>query len=733
MTTIPDKIVARAEKLRKELHEHDYRYYVLAEPTISDAEYDRLMRELQDLEQQYPSLQSPDSPTQRVGGQPTKAFASITHTVPMLSLANSYSEEEIREFDKRVRNILGKEEPRYVAELKFDGVAIALKYKDGVFVQGATRGDGMQGDEITANLKTVRSIPLRLRKPDKQFLDIEVRGEAFMHKEDFAAMNKQRESAGEKLFINPRNSTAGTLKMQDPRIVASRPIKMFSYQLIAPNARLESHSKNLEILRSLGLPVNKHWHKCMSIDEVIDFWKEWESKRDSLPFDIDGTVIKIDSLAQQEKLGSIAKSPRWAIAFKFTSRKAETVLNNIILQVGRLGTITPVAELKPVFVGGSTISRATLNNYDYIKQLGIRVGDTVVVEKGGDVIPKITGIGEGPRGVKEFTMPMECPECGSLLLHPKGEVNHYCENSECPAQVVGRLEHFASRKAMDIEQLGGIVAEKLIERKLVRTPLDLFTLNMVDLAQLNLGTYDSPRVFGPKNAQKLLDAVKRARSAPLSKWLHAMGIPNVGETISYQLANVHRDIFEVAHSEILRVRSTLAGKEKQAKEISPHSKVNPPRSEEEKIRRKRQFSDLRKEIASLRKQFKGSGLSDEVGEVVVNSILEYFGSRNGKRILDRLEQLGISPQGTKQSDSPKTSSSFAGKTFVLTGRLSNMKRDEAEEEIRKRSGNVSNAVSKSTDYVIAGEDAGSKLEKAHSLEIPILSENDFLKMLEGKS
>ncbi|MEK7251418.1 MAG: NAD-dependent DNA ligase LigA, partial [Bacteroidota bacterium] len=333
MAKASDKIIARVEKLRKELHEHDYRYYVLAEPTIADEAYDKLMSELQDLEQQYPEVQSPDSPTQRVGGEPTKVFGTVTHNPPMLSLANSYSEEEIREFDKRVRNILDEEEPRYVAELKFDGVALALKYRNGVFVQGATRGDGTQGDDITANLKTVRSLPLRLRAKDAAFMNIEVRGEAFMHKDDFAEMNKQREEAGEKLFINPRNSAAGTLKMQDPKIVASRPIKMFAYFLIGPDAKLESHSKNLETLRSLGLPVNEHWRKCKSIDEVIEFWKEWEAKRDSLPFDIDGTVIKVDSLEQQMKLGSIAKSPRWAIAFKFTSRKAETVLNDIILQV----------------------------------------------------------------------------------------------------------------------------------------------------------------------------------------------------------------------------------------------------------------------------------------------------------------------------------------------------------------------------------------------------------------
>ncbi|MEK9137727.1 MAG: NAD-dependent DNA ligase LigA, partial [Bacteroidota bacterium] len=415
------QITRRIERLRKELHEHDYRYYVLDSPTISDEQYDTLLRELQGLEREYPDLLTLDSPTQRVGGQPIKEFGTATHTPPMLSLANSYSEEEIRDFDRRVRELLGRQTSAYVAELKFDGVAISLKYRDGVFVQGATRGDGTQGDDITHNLKTIRSLPLRLRTKDQSLRTIEVRGEAFMHKDEFQEMNKQRAAVDEKTFINPRNATSGTLKLQDPKIVASRPIRMYTYALFAPGAKLNSHHENLQTLRKLGLPVNKHICRCNDINDVISFWKQWEERRDTLPYDIDGVVVKVDSLRQQELLGNIAKSPRWAIAFKFTSRKAETKLNGITLQVGRVGTVTPVAELEPVFLGGTTVSRATLHNIDYINELDLRVGDTVIVEKGGDVIPKVSGVVESkrPKGAKPFSMPERCPECNSRIYRPE--------------------------------------------------------------------------------------------------------------------------------------------------------------------------------------------------------------------------------------------------------------------------------------------------------------------------
>ncbi|MBI5472404.1 MAG: NAD-dependent DNA ligase LigA [Ignavibacteriae bacterium] len=668
MTSIPDKAVARVEKLRKELHEHDYRYYVLADPSISDAEYDKLMRELQALEARYPALQSPDSPTQRVGGAPTKTFATVTHSVPMLSLANSYSEEEIREFDRRVRSILGKEAPRYVAELKFDGVAISLKYRDGVFVQGATRGDGMQGDDITTNLKTIRSLPLRLRKPDARFRDIEVRGEAFMHKEDFAAMNRQREIAGEKLFINPRNSTAGTLKLQDSRVVATRPIKMFSYQLIAPNAKLESHSKNVEILRSLGLPVSKQWRLCRTIDEVIEFWKEWEAKRDSLPFDIDGTVIKVDSRAHQEKLGSIAKSPRWAIAFKFASRKAETVLNDIILQVGRVGTITPVADLQPVFVGGTTVSRASLYNMDYINDLGLCVGDTVIVEKGGDVIPKITGIiaEKRPKGATPYKMSSKCPVCGTPIFKPEGEVNVYCENSECPAQVKGRIEHFAMRGAMDIEGLGEAVVEQLVGLGWVKNCADLYSLHdhrdeMIELER-----------WGKKSTSNLLEAIEQSKTRPYHRVLYALGIRHVGQGVAQLLVEHFTSIDQL-----------LAATEEDLQSVSG------------------------------------------IGPQIAESVVTFFKEKHNKNIVQRLRAAEL----LLEAQTSKKKGKLTGLTFVLTGTLASYTREQAKLLIEENGGKVASGVSKNVQYVLAGEDAGSKLDKAKKLKLAVVDEDEFKKMI----
>lgn len=656
--------VQRIKKLRDELHEHDYRYYVLAEPTISDEEYDTLMRELHDLEQQHPELQSPDSPTQRVGGQPTKEFGTVVHNPPMLSLANSYSEEEIREFDKRIRGLLGSEQPRYVAELKFDGVAIALKYRDGMFAQGATRGDGTQGDDITANLKTIRSLPLHLRSPEKQFMNIDVRGEAFMHKRDFLEMNKQREAAGEKLFINPRNSTAGTLKLQDPKIVATRPIKMYAYALIAPGARLTSHFKNLEILRSLGLPVNEHTRLCNTIDDVVRFWQEWEAKRDSLPYDIDGVVVKVDSLSQQAKLGSIAKSPRWAIAFKFASRKAETVLNDIILQVGRVGTITPVADLQPVFVGGSTVSRASLYNMDYINELDLRLGDTVIVEKGGDVIPKVSEVVVSKRrkGAVPYKMASRCPACNTPLFKPEGEVNYYCENSECPAQVKGRIEHFAMRGAMDIEGLGEAVVEQLVGLGWVKNCADLYSLHThrAELARLDR--------WGEKSAKNLLDAIEESKKRPFHRVLYALGIRHVGQGVAQLLTENFPSID--------RLQSA---------------------SEED--------------LQSV------TGIGPQIAE----SVAHFFREKHNRDIVKRLKDAGL----TLAAAATKKKGTLAGLTFVLTGTLPTLSREQAKQLIEENGGRVASGVSKNVQYVLAGEDAGSKLDKAKKLGIPLIDETAF--------
>ena len=668
MTSPSQRTIQRIENLRKELHEHDYRYYVLAEPTIADGEYDKLMRELQELEREYPQLLTPDSPTQRVGGKHTKEFAVVSHNPPMLSLANSYSEEEIRDFDRRVRELLGSQVPVYVAELKFDGVALSLKYRNGVFVRGATRGDGTQGDDITHNLRTIRSLPLRLRMGHPEFMNIEVRGEAFMFRNEFESMNRQRTNAGEKAFINPRNATAGTLKMQDPKIVAARPIRIFTYGVFTPEPAFKSHYESLRLLKKLGLPTNEHTRLCKHIDEVIAFWSAWERKRDTLPYDIDGVVVKVDSLRQQELLGSIAKSPRWAIAFKFTSRKAETMLRGIRLQVGRVGTITPVAELEPVFLGGTTVSRATLHNVDYIQELDLRIGDTVVVEKGGDVIPKVSGVvvSRRPKGVKPFVLPRQCPECGSRIHRPEGEANYFCENSECPAQMRGRIEHFAHRGAMDIEGLGEAVVEQLVGLGLLKNYADLYSLykhrrTLVDLDR-----------WGEKSVQNILDGIEKSKNQPFHRVLFALGIRHVGAGVARVLAENFASI------------ETL-------------------------------------QSATLEKMQEVPDVGPKIGE----SIVHFLANKHNRDIIGSLKKAGVTLSGSTSKKKGKLS----GLTFVLTGTLATYARDVAKQIIEDHGGTVASGIGKNVQFVLAGSEAGSKLAKAQKLGIPVISEEEFINMI----
>ncbi len=664
----------RIEALRTELREHDYRYYVLAQPTISDSKYDSLMQELMKLEALHPDLITPDSPSQRVGGTPTKEFPTVTHTVPMLSLSNTYDEEEVQDFDRRVRSLLGNERYEYVCELKFDGIAISLRYDRGLFVRGATRGDGVQGDEITQNLKTIRSIPLRLMAPPKGLATIEVRGEVFMKRDDFRKMNQERERAGEKVFVNPRNSAAGTLKLQDSKIVAQRPLNFVSYYLLAPDRALTSHYENLQILRKLGLPVSEHTKRCRNIGEVIGYWNRWEEKRDSLPYDIDGIVVKVDSLGQQQKLGAIAKSPRWAIAFKFSARSGQTVLRDIRLQVGRTGTITPVAELEPVFVGGTTVSRATLHNEDYIRELDIRPGDTVVVEKGGDVIPKVSGVvkEKRPAGTKVYKFGSVCPECGSKIFRPADEANYYCENSECPAQVRGRIEHFAHRGAMDIEGLGEAVVDQLVTLGYIHSYADLYDLHKKanDLASLEH--------WGEKSAGNLINAIKASTSRPFSRVVYALGIRHVGAGVAQLLIR-----------NIPTVTGLMSAKQEDLENISG------------------------------------------VGPQIAESVVHFFQDKHNRKLIERLTGAGI--QMAEQRSKPATKSPLFEKTFVLTGSLSTLTRDQAREKIEAAGGRVSSSVSSNTDYVVVGEEAGSKLDKAKKLGIRLLNEREFVSMIEKAS
>lgn len=756
----------RIARLRNQLHEHDYRYYVTAQPTISDEQYDTLMTELQSLEARYPELVTPDSPTQRVSGQPTKEFLTVTHAVPMLSLANAYSEEEIRDFDRRVQSLLGKDPYRYVCELKFDGVSLSLRYTDGVLTLGATRGDGGQGDDITNNIKTIRSIPLRLKTSDTSLLHVEVRGEVFMKKEDFKIMNEERELADEKIFVNPRNATAGTLKMQDAKSVAVRPLNFYAYYLRSERVDLKSHFENLALLEKLGFPVNENRRLCKSVEDVIEYWKEWAKRRDKLSYDIDGIVVKVDSLRQQDTLGAIAKSPRWALAVKFATRKSTTTLRGITVQVGRLGTITPVAELEPVFLGGTTVSRATLHNFDYINRLelegspktdSLRIGDTVVVEKGGDVIPQVTAIVNRNRGRQPFKVPSECPECGSALKKQdiaggkKKEIAWRCENvARCPAQRVRRIEFFAQRTALDIESLGGVVAEKLVESGLAKEPLDLFDLSVAKLGTLNLGTKDEPRVFGEKNAAKVVEALKRAKTFSLARWLYALGIPNVGEATAYEISKFHDDLEHVANSPLLKGIAKLGDLYDELAKVSPYTRKNKPKDSKEWENRKRKFENLKQEIRTLGEELERKGVAELnkksaalakkgsktipefvtfVGTEVANSVLEFFKSNAGKNVLKHLKELRIFPKGELKTGVAKVLQIFSGKTFVLTGTLPSMTREKAAEEIRARGGNVGNSVSKNTSFLVVGEEAGSKLNAAKRLGVPTLSEVEFLKML----
>ncbi len=668
MSRVPAAAGKHAERLRRELREHDYRYYVLAEPTVTDGEYDRLLRELQNLEAEYPELRTPDSPTQRVGGMPTKEFATVAHDPPMLSLANSYSEEEIRDFDRRVRELLGNAAMVYVAELKIDGVAITLKYRDGSFLQGATRGDGTQGDDITNNLRTVRQIPLRLRTVVRTHQDIEVRGEAYMARDAFVKMNEQRARGDEKVFINPRNATAGTLKLQDPKVVAERPISLFTYTLFAPQARLASHAQTLSLLTELGFPVNPHYRRCAGIDEVIDYWKEWEEKRDTLPYDIDGVVVKVDALAQQTELGTIARSPRWAIAFKFTARAAETVLNGISLQVGRTGAVTPVAELTPVFVGVSTVSRATLHNADYIADLDLRIGDTVIVEKGGDVIPKVTGVipAKRPKGAKPFTMPSACPVCGSGIYRSGDESNHYCENADCPAQIRGRIEHFAARTAMDIGGLGSAAVEQLVSLGFLHNVADVYALAAHRERLVALDRW------GEKSTANLLAAIEKSRQQPFSRVLFALGIRHVGagvaRTIAEHLPSI--DLLQTADEDTLQTIPAI-------------------------------------------------------GPTIAASIVHFFREKHNREILKRLQAAGVQLRGAAGAEG----GILSGKTFVLTGTLPTYTREAMRALIERHGGAVISSVSKNVHYVVVGTDAGSKLTRARALGIPTLSEAELLSMI----
>jgi len=795
----------RQAQLAGEIRRHDHAYYVEGRQLITDREYDQLFKELQELEKVFPDLVTPESPTQRVGGAPSEKFARIKHLVPMLSLdkvaaSNSPIKDEVpdrdqrnraqdentlaelRAFDAAIRKHLGRDRIQYIIEPKVDGVSISLHYRHGKLALGVTRGDGTEGDDITANLKTVRGIPLELNLKNPPAL-LEVRGEAYISIKDFDALNARFAAAGEKSFPNARNATAGTLKQLDPKLVAQRPIRAVFYAVGAVDGiEFGTHSEMLEALAKFGLPTQKLWWVCDGIEEVLKIYREkivahYDEDKDlrrQLPYEIDGIVLKVNTLADWPHIPGRSRAPGYAIVHKPVPwiTPAETVLKAITVQVGRTGVLTPVAELEPVFVQGSTISRATLHNEDEIRRKDIRIGDTVVVRKAGMVIPEIFEVvkTKRPPGAQEFDLfnhvGGKCPACGGPIAKDKiktggtsstspqskrqsqefsqglvelvpptenEEVAWRCQNiAGCPAQLMRRVEYFAQRKALDLESLGGIVAEKLVERGLVKEPLDLFDLKLEVLGKLNLGTDDEPRTFGEKNATKILDALQRAKTAPLSRWIHALAIGDVGEATAKQLAATHDSLEALADSEVLRDICDLGAKESERAEISPRSRKNPPKSETEKARREQRDAELKMEIAEMESRLVAGGLKAklvEVGPVAAASVLDYFASAAGKKVLARICELGIKPASEKAAVAAMTKGVFAGKTFVLTGTLPTLTREEATAKIEALGGKVSGSVSKKTDFVLAGEEAGSKLERAKELGVEILAEQEFLEML----
>ena len=708
----------RIEQLRGEIRKHDRLYYEEAAPIISDRKYDRLYKELVDLETQFPDLLTADSPTQRVGGKPLLAFEQASHLIPMLSLDNTYSEAEVKNFYARIQRLLPDEKIPVVIEPKVDGVAVSLIYESGKLRQASTRGDGNVGDNITQNIRTIRSVPERLRDGAPKLL--EVRGEVYMDRKGFEKLNDDRKEQGLPLFANPRNAAAGSLKQLDPAIVAKRPLGLVLYGTGATEGLdVEGHSEIFPLLKRLGLPTAEWWRVAESLEKISNAIHELDAIRHMFAYQTDGAVVKVNSFAQRERLGFTAKSPRWAIAYKYAAERVETRLNDIIIQVGRTGILTPVAVLEPVLVSGSTVGRATLHNEDEIKRKDIRVGDTVVIEKAGEVIPAVVEVvkSKRPRSAKRFHFSEyihgKCPVCSGPIRRDPEFVAWRCENLHCAAQTTRRVEFFAARGALDIESVGGIVADKLVERGLVREPLDLFELKVEQLAKLNLGAEDAPRVFGEKNATKAIHAIDRARTLPLSRWLFAVAIPDVGKTTAMQLARFHHHIDDVAESSLLR-------------DVVAYHDTN-KKDEKDKIAERLIEAGFAKHSKS--KAAKDRGIVTEVGPVVAQSVLDFFASAAGKKILRRMKELGIQPKSEKVTAKKAAELPLSGKTFVLTGTLPSMTRDEAREKIEVLGGHVTGSVSKKTDYVLAGAEPGSKFDKAKELGIKIIEEAEFRKML----
>ncbi len=658
------------EKLRDQIRHHEHHYYVLDDPEISDFEFDKLMRRLQDLEREHPELATADSPTRRVGGTPAEEFPKVRHSVPMLSLDNTYSVDELKDFDRRVRELSGRDKVEYVAELKLDGLSMALAYEQGLLVRGVTRGDGVTGEDVTANVKTIRSVPLRIDakklKIPGRVRGFEVRGEVIMPRKAFEQLNAQREAAGEPKFANPRNSAAGTMRLLDSTLVAQRKLDMFLYYLLAGERELFlEHWKALDALSKLGFKVNPNRRLCRSFDELLDYIQQWESKRDSLDYEIDGIVVKVNDTRLWEELGTTAKSPRWAVAYKYPARQATTRVLDIRAQVGRTGTLTPVADLEPVDVGGVTVSHATLHNMDEIERLGVKIGDAVLIQRAGEVIPQVVKVVKQAPDGREFRIPKECPVCGGEVFRAQGEVAYRCLNAACPAKLKESLLHFAGRRGMDIDGLGEALVEQLVDQKLVRDVADLYSLKLDQLANLER--------MAEKSASNLLEQIEASKKAELARVIFAIGVPFVGERTAQLLADHFGSLDKI-------------------------SKAAPEELEE----------------------------VFEVGPKISQSVSQFFHEKRNREMLEKLRAAGLQFEPKKVS---KKNGRLAGKQFVLTGTLPNHSRDEAQKMIEDAGGRVMGSVSKKTDYVVVGSDPGSKLDKAKSLGVQTIDEAELVKLL----
>jgi len=666
----PASVKKEIEELREKLRYHEYRYYVLDDPEISDAAYDRMMNRLKELEAAYPELVTPDSLTVRVGGAPREGFSTVRHARPMLSLDNAFSYDALREWDRRVREGSGQQKIEYVAEHKFDGLSISLQYEDGVLARGVTRGDGTTGEDVTPNVKTIRSVPLRadgaVLKKMKLPSDFEVRGEVMMTKKAFEALNREQERIGGKIFVNARNSAAGAVRVLDPSITAARRLDFFAYYLLVDGkVPFPKHSESLQALKQLRFRASDDWKLCAGIEAVAVYCEDWDARREKLAYEIDGVVIKVNSIAIQNELGYTAKAPRWAIAYKYPARQETTVVNNIIVQVGRTGTLTPVAVLEPVQVGGVTVSRSTLHNMDEIDRLGLQIGDTVLIERAGEVIPHVLKVVKEGKNRKPFRMPKHCPECGSTIHHVEGEVAYRCVNAACPAKRRESILHFAGRHAMNIDGLGDKIVDQLVDKGLVKDVADLYALKEDEVAGLER--------MAEKSAQNLREEIAASKKNSLARLIYALGIQFVGERTGQLLAEHFSSLEELAEA-----------KEEQLEEVP------------------------------------------EVGPKVAASIVEFFSELANRQLIKKLRKAGVHPTAEKRV---AKSQKLAGKSFVFTGGLANRSREEAGELVVQHGGKVSSSVSKKTNYVVVGTDPGSKYDKAKELGVTILTEAEFEKLL----